>query len=75
MAETNKDISFEEALSRLEKAAETLRSGSCSLEESVKIYEETVKYYDICTGILEQARQKIEIYRPQTGKTEGFDEQ
>ena len=75
MADTDREISFEEALARLEKAAETLRSGNCTLEESVKIYEETVKYYDICNGILEKARQRIEIYRPQTGKTEGFDEQ
>ena len=69
-----KDMSFEEALEKLEDAVDKLRSGECSLEESIKIYEESVKYYELCDSILKEARQKIEIYRPQDGTTEEFDE-
>ena len=69
-----KNISFEEALEKLETAVEKLRSGECSLEESIKIYEDSVQYYELCDRILKDARQKIEIYRPQDGTTEEFHE-
>ena len=68
----DKDISFEEALKKLEDAVARLKSGECSLEESIKVYEESVHYYEICHGILESARQKIEIYNPSNGMTEDF---
>ncbi len=74
MPEITEKIDFETALDMLEKAAAKLRSGECTLEESVKIYQDSVKYYDICREILSSARQKIEIYRPDSGKTEVFDE-
>jgi len=69
-----KAMNFEEALARLEEAVKKLRSGECSLEESIKIYEKSVEYYNICDAILKEARQKIEIYRPESGNTEVFDE-
>ena len=69
-----KELSFEEALEKLEEAVGKLRSGECSLEESIKIYEQSVKYYELCDSILKNARQKIEIYRPEGGTTEEFDE-
>ena len=67
-------LSFEEALGKLESSVEKLRSGECGLEESIKIYQESVKYYELCDSILKDARQKIEVYRPQTGETEAFDD-
>jgi exodeoxyribonuclease VII small subunit len=67
-------LSFEEALARLEEKSARLRSGELPLEESLKLYEECVRYHDICAGFLAEARQKIELYRPGTGETEEFDE-
>ena len=68
-------LTFEEALAKLEACAAKIRSGELSLEESIKAYEESKKYYGICEAVLKEARQKIEIYDPASGKTEDFDEQ
>ena len=67
-------LSFEEALAKLEATVSKLRSGDCTLEESVKLYEKSVECYKLCDDILKEAKQKIEIYRPSTGETEDFDE-
>ena len=67
-------MTFEEALKNLEERAALLRSGKLSLEESLKVYEECAKYHKICGEILENARQKIEVYRPDTGSVEEFED-
>ena len=69
-----KKLSFEEALDKLETAVAKLKSGDCSLEESIKVYEESVRYYDICNEILTAAKQKIEIYNPANGQMEDFED-
>ncbi len=68
------EIRFEEALRLLEENAEKLRSGGCSIEESVEIYNKCVKYYNICEDILKNVRQSIEILDPDSGETEAFNE-
>ena len=67
-------LSFEEALSKLESCVAKVRSGELPLEESIKTYEESIRYYNICDAVLKEARQKIEIHYPEIGKTEAFDE-
>lgn len=67
-------MTFEEALAALEETAESLRSGKLSLEQSVEVYDNSILLYSRCKQILDQARQKIEIYRPQEGKTEALEE-
>ena len=66
-------MTFEEALAALEEKAEALRSGRLSLEESVAVYDNSILLYNRCKQILDQAKQKIEIYRPQDGTTEEFE--
>ena len=68
----NENISFEESLKKLEDAVNSLKSGDIGLEDSVKIYEDSVKYYEICKKILDDAKQKIEIYNPLEEKMEDF---
>ena len=68
------DMNFEEALAKLEEAAEILRSGDASLDKCVEVYDKSIMYYNRCREILDQARQKIEIYRPASGETEAYDE-
>ena len=68
------DLTFEEALAALEETAESLRSGSLGLEESVEVYDKSILLYNRCKAILDKAKQKIEIYRPQDGTTEAFEE-
>ena len=67
-------LSFEEALAKLESCVASIRSGELPLEESIKAYEESIRYYELCDAVLKDARQKIEIYDPASGKTEAFDE-
>lgn len=67
-------LSFEQALEKLEDTVKKLRSQECSLEESLELYEQSIKYYDFCDSFLKEARQKIEVYRPQTDTVEDFDD-
>ena len=67
-------MTFEEALDALQETAESLRSGRLGLEESVEVYDKSILLYNRCKSILDGARQKIEIYKPQEGTTEAFEE-
>lgn len=67
-------LTFEEAMELLEDNAEQLKSGRLSLEESVKAYENCAKYHKLCMDILSEIKQKIEIYRPETGTAEAFED-
>ncbi len=67
-------LSFEKAVKKLEDISEQIRSGELSIEESVKLYQESVKYFNMCNDILNNAKQKIEIYRPESDDVEEFEE-
>ena len=56
------DMNFEESMARLEELAEIIRDEETSLDESIKCYDEGMKYYNLCCGILEKAQQTIETY-------------
>lgn len=62
---TKKELSFEEALGKLELSVECLKSDNVSLEEAIKSFEQGVEYYNKCNTILNNAKQKIEIYSKQ----------
>ena len=65
-------LSFEEALGKLEAAAEEIKKSDISLENAIQNFENGVKYYERCQQILKDAKQKIEIYDKNTGVTGGF---
>ncbi len=67
-------LSFEKAIEKLENISEQLRSSELSIEESTKLYQEAVKYFDMCNKILSEAKQKIEVYRPEKDEVEDFEE-
>lgn len=54
-------ISFEKAIARLEVIVRALEDGKCSLDESMKLYEEGVKLVRICNGALTDAKQKLTV--------------
>jgi len=56
-----KNLTFEEALKQLESSADKLKKDGITLEETMKSYEEGIKYYKQCSEILNSAKQKIEI--------------
>lgn len=53
-AEKNK-MSFEDALLRLEKAANVLESGELPLAELLKTFEDGMEYVEICQDRLQKA--------------------
>lgn len=52
---------FEETLERLQSLVRDLESGDCSLEDSIKKFEEGMALARACQDRLSQAEQKIEI--------------
>ena len=59
-------MTYEEAIARLEKIVEILGNGSVSLDESLKLYEESTKLTALCNGYLEKAKLKItELSKPE----------
>lgn len=55
-------MSFEEALSGLEKSAEILKRDGTTLEAAMESFEQGIEYYNYCSEMLNNAKQKIEFY-------------
>lgn len=53
------ELSFEEALEKLETIVENLEDESVSLEESIELYEEGIDLSQKCTQTLEEAKLRI----------------
>ena len=58
----NQRITFETAIQKLSAIVEKLESGSLSLEESLKLFEEGTALSAHCYRKLEQAELKIETW-------------
>jgi exodeoxyribonuclease VII small subunit len=59
--ELKPEISFETAFARLEEILERMNSGSISLDESLKLYEEADRLIITCNKRLNDAERRIEI--------------
>jgi len=58
---TEKKLSFEQALEKLEAIVTRIESGETPLEESITRYEEGQKLIRQCRAILDAAEQKIQL--------------
>ena len=56
-----KDINFEENMSKLESIVADLEKGNLNLDDSVKKFEEGIKLSKECNKMLEEAEKKITI--------------
>ena len=54
-----KEMSFEEAMARLEKIVKQLETGEGSLDEAMRLFEEGSKLAGKCTSMLDEAEQKV----------------
>ena len=59
--EENKEISFEEAMQKLQEVVQELEKGTLNLDGSVKKFEEGVKLSKQCNDMLENAEKKINL--------------
>ncbi|HVI42235.1 MAG TPA: exodeoxyribonuclease VII small subunit [Anaerovoracaceae bacterium] len=62
MANQKKKISFEDALAGLEKSAEILKKDGTTLETAMESFEQGIEYYNYCSEMLNDAKQKIEFF-------------
>ena len=58
---TLKNMSFEEAITKLEGQVKKLESGSMTLDESISSFEEAVKLIRVCNERLENAERRVRI--------------
>ena len=65
-----KNKSFEEQITELEKIVNVLEKGELSLDESVAKFEEGIKLSKECNKVLEEAEKKITILVNQNGEVE-----
>ena len=61
---------FEQSLSDLEALVERMESGELSLEESLKAFEQGIKYTRECQKALTKAEQKVQQLIQKNGQTE-----
>ncbi|MEI6208031.1 MAG: exodeoxyribonuclease VII small subunit [Desulfuromonadales bacterium] len=52
---------FETSLKKLEDIVKRLEGGSLSLEDSLKAFEEGVKYSTFCSGKLNEAERRVDV--------------
>lgn len=50
---------FEKSMTRLEQIVSALEGGKCSLDDSLKLFEEGTKLTAYCNKLLKEAEQKI----------------
>lgn len=56
---TKKELTFEQAMGRLEEIVKELEAGEGSLDEAMKLFEEGSKLADRCSSMLDEAEQKV----------------
>jgi exodeoxyribonuclease VII small subunit len=57
----NQDLTYEQALEKLDEKLKLLEDGELSLEAALTAVEEARVYLKVCTERLEAARKKIEV--------------
>ena len=68
------NLSFEDALARLETCVTTMESGNLPLEEMMKGFEEGQTLAAICSQKLKNVEQKIEILKKKTSAAPEWEE-
>lgn len=59
MDDKNLNISFEDAMVRLEEIVKYLESGNAPLDKSLEVFEEGVALVKLCNSKLDTAEQKV----------------
>ena len=72
MSDTKKTMSFEEALAGLGKAVQAMNREDTPLDDAIEQYEEGIRYYQRCSEILQNAKQKIQQFDKETGDISDF---
>ena len=71
--EEKENLTFEEALKRLEAIVAMLNSGNAPLDRSLAMFEEGTALVRFCTGRLDEAEKKVKILTNLDGTPEEVD--
>ncbi len=61
---------FEQSLAELESLVERMESGEMTLEDSLKAFEQGIKYTRDCQNALSKAEQKVQLLLQKNGQME-----
>ena len=70
----DKELTFEQAMERLEQIVRTMERGDVPLEESLNLFQEGTKLVNTCAGLLETAKMEIEKVAKADDGTPVFEE-
>lgn len=62
------ELTYEQAMTRLEEIVADLEGGKCTLDDSMKLFEEGAKMADFCRKALAEAEQKIQKLQKKTAE-------
>ena len=57
--ESNEDLTFEQAVARIDEIVTLLEKGDAQLDKSLALFEEGVKLIEICGAMLDDAEQTV----------------
>lgn len=69
-----KKLSYEEAISELEKVLDQLENNDCSLEESIKYFKRGIELHRYCNNILNKTEGDIKILLVDDDRIRGEEE-
>jgi exodeoxyribonuclease VII small subunit len=64
---TEQELSFEQAMDKLESVVEQLESGDVPLEKAIELFQQGMELAHLCGGKLEQIERKIEVLVEENG--------
>lgn len=67
MSEINNEITFEQALARLEQIVKALEGGNVPLENLIKLFDEGTNLVKLCTERLDKAEEKVKLLQMKGG--------
>ena len=68
MSTENKEMTFEQAMSRLEQIVKALEGGNVPLEDLIKLFDEGTGLVKLCTARLDAAEEKVKLLQLKDGK-------
>lgn len=71
----NDDISFEEAMEKLETIVSKLEEGDVPLEKAINYYQDGMKLSKVCGDKLQNVQEKMTKIMNEQGELEAFDVQ
>lgn len=73
MTEENKALTFEEAMTELEKIVEKLEAGDVPLEKAIAYYQKGMELSKLCSDKLSNVQEKMTQIMNEQGEIEPFD--